>query len=79
VFTNKGKSDLIIRKVRAGCGCTAIAPTKTVLKPGESGTVKAVFDSRGQRGRQNKGITVVSNDPVSPTVILRITGEVLTD
>ncbi len=77
VFTNKGKSDLVIRKVQAGCGCTAIAPTKTVLKPGETSSVKAVFDTRGQRGKQNKGITVVSNDPASPTVILRITGEVL--
>lgn len=77
VFTNKGKSDLIIRKVQAGCGCTAIAPTKTLLKPGESSSVKAVFDSRGQRGRQNKGITVVSNDPVNSTVILRISGDVI--
>lgn len=76
VFTNKGKSDLIIRKVHAGCGCTAIAPTKTLLKPGESSSVKAVFDSRGQRGKQNKGITVVTNDPANTSIILRITGEV---
>jgi hypothetical protein len=79
VFTNTGKSDLLIRKVRAGCGCTAISPTKTVLKPGESSSVKAVFNARGQRGRQNKGITVLSNDPAKPSVILRITGEVLTE
>lgn len=77
VFTNKGKSDLIIRKVQAGCGCTATDPGKTVLKPGESSSIKAVFDSRGQRGKQNKGITVVTNDPANPNIILRLTGEVV--
>ncbi|HYG39000.1 MAG TPA: DUF1573 domain-containing protein, partial [Cytophagales bacterium] len=35
-FTNTGKSDLIIRKTKANCGCTASEPDKKVLKPGES-------------------------------------------
>ncbi len=79
VFTNNGKSDLIIRSVRSGCGCTAIEPHKRLLKPGESGTIKAVFNSRGFRGRQNRGITVISNDPANPSIVLRITGEVISE
>jgi len=79
VFTNKGSSDLIIRSVRSGCGCTAIEPQKTLLKPGESGSIKAVFNSRGFRGRQNRGITVISNDPANPSIVLRITGEVVSE
>jgi hypothetical protein len=79
IFTNSGFSDLVIRRVRSGCGCTAIEPQKTLLKPGESSSIKAVFSSKGFRGRQNKGITVITNDPASPNIVLRITGEVMAD
>jgi hypothetical protein len=79
MFTNSGLSDLVIRRVRSGCGCTAIEPQKTLLKPGESSSIKAVFSSKGFRGRQNKGITVITNDPASPNIVLRITGEVVAE
>lgn len=73
---NKGKSDLLIRSVKASCGCTAVNPASNVVKPGQSTTMKAIFDSTGKTGLQNKTITVISNDPKSPTTILRITGTV---
>lgn len=79
VFENAGKTDLVIRRVRSGCGCTAIKPEKTLLKPGEISSIKAVFNSRGFNGRQTKGITVISNAPSSPNIVLRITGEVLAE
>jgi hypothetical protein len=47
-----------------------------MVKPGESTTMKAIFDSTGKTGMQNKTITVITNDPKSPTTILRITGTV---
>ncbi len=71
-----GKSKLIIRKVKASCGCTAIKPAKTVLEPGEETTIMAEFNSAGKSGRQNKSVTVVTNDPKSTTILLRITGDV---
>lgn len=77
VLTNDGKSDLIIRKVRASCGCTAVAPQEKVIPPGKSTTIKASFNSRGRFGRQHKTITVITNDPNNPNIVLRITGEVL--
>ena len=51
VFTNQGKSDLIIRHVKAGCGCTALMPTENVIKPGAKGSIKAKFNSGGYKGR----------------------------
>jgi hypothetical protein len=78
-FSNTGKSDLVIRRVRSGCGCTATEPQKTLLRPGESSSIKAVFNSGGFSGRQSKTITVISNDPADPNIILRITGEIATD
>jgi hypothetical protein len=73
---NIGKSDLILRKVKASCGCTAVQPDKTVLVPGETTNIAAVFDSKGRPGRQNKSITVITNDPTASTVLLQIIGEV---
>lgn len=62
-FKNTGKSDLIIRKVRASCGCTATTTGKKVLKPGEEGSVKTIFDSTHKRGNQRSSITVITNIP----------------
>jgi hypothetical protein len=77
VFTNTGKSDLIIRKVKASCGCTAVNMAKSVIAPGETGKIKTTFNSAGKRGKQNKTITVVTNDPNNPREILWIRGDIL--
>ncbi len=77
-LTNDGKSDLIIRNVRSSCGCTAVAPSKKVIAPGETVPIKVTFDSRGKRGRQSKSITVITNDPKNSTTTLRISSNVNT-
>ncbi len=74
-FTNKGKSDLVIRKVKASCGCTAVQPKKTVIKPGESSFIKTIYTGSGT-GKQNKSITVITNDPKKSRVILRVAATV---
>ncbi len=76
VISNKGKSDLIIRKVKASCGCTTVEPSKKVLKPGESSTLKASFRTNGYSGQQSKSITVITNDPKRATSILRLSGTI---
>ncbi|NOR75961.1 MAG: DUF1573 domain-containing protein [Draconibacterium sp.] len=76
-LVNNGKSDLIIRRVRTSCGCTAVAPATKVIAAGESAPVKVTFDSRGKRGRQSKSITVITNDPKTPTTTLRVTSNVI--
>jgi hypothetical protein len=78
MLTNNGKSELIIRNVRSSCGCTAVAPAKKVIAPGESAPIKVTFDSRGKRGRQSKSITVITNDPKTPTSMLRISCNITT-
>jgi hypothetical protein len=77
-LTNDGKSELLIRRVRSSCGCTAVAPSTKVIAPGESAPIKVTFDSRGKRGRQSKSITVITNDPKTPSTILRISSNVIT-
>jgi hypothetical protein len=74
ILKNTGKSDLLIRRVWATCGCTAVAPRKTVIKPGDDTQIKAVFDSAGRKGNQKKMITVITNDPVNPKILLWLEG-----
>jgi hypothetical protein len=75
-FTNTGKSNLIIRKVTAACGCTAAITTADMIPAGKTGTIKTTFNSAGKMGQQNKTITVITNDPENPKVILWIKGEI---
>jgi hypothetical protein len=76
-FSNKGKTDLILRKVKASCGCTATAPAETTIKGGASSTIKITFNSSGKTGNQNKTITVISNDPKNPNITLSVKGYIL--
>jgi hypothetical protein len=71
-FTNKGKSDLTIYKVKTSCGCTASEPEKKVLKPGESSNIHVSFNSAGKHGAEEKSVTVYSNDPSAPEITLTI-------
>lgn len=76
---NTGKKDLIVRDVKSSCGCTAVSPSKNVIAAGESVPLKVVFDSTGKSGRQNKTITVITNDPKNPTTILRISSNIVAE
>jgi hypothetical protein len=73
-FKNTGKSDLLIRKVTPGCGCTVAKLDNQVIKPGDSGKISANFNSAGKNGSTSKTITVISNDPSNPSVTLWING-----
>jgi hypothetical protein len=76
LLTNRGKSELFIRKVSASCGCTAVQPSKTVIAPGESTAISVQFDTRGRSGAEKKAITVITNDPRHPKTILWIKADV---
>jgi hypothetical protein len=77
-FTNEGKRDLLIRFVRATCGCTAVQQgTQGVgIKPGESSSIKAVFNSGSYNGKVTKAIYVYTNDPKNSEVVLMLNADV---
>ena len=56
-FTNEGKRDLLIRFIRSTCGCTAVQQGNqgVGIKPGESSTIKAVFNSGSLFRKSYKG------------------------
>jgi hypothetical protein len=77
VIRNEGNDDLILRKIKPSCGCTAINPEKMVLKKGESSEIKVILNTTGLKGAQHKTITIISNDPVNSSITLHIQGGII--
>lgn len=74
-FRNTGKKSLIVSSAVASCGCTVPEKPEEPIKPGETGFLKVVFNSKGRVGPVHKEITVTSNAyPKFP--VLQLTGEV---
>ena len=76
-ISNNGGSELIIRKVKASCGCTAVSPQDEIIAAGSSTTMKVIFNSTGKVGKQNKTITIITNDPKHSRSILWVKGNVV--
>ncbi len=82
-FKNNGKRDLLIHKTRSSCGCTT-AEVPKVIKPGQTGEIKVIFNSSHKSGKQNKTVTLITNIPGKDKngrdkykVVLRMRGEVI--
>lgn len=75
-MTNTGKSDLIIYKTKASCGCTASEPEKTILKPGEKTNLKVTFNSTGKSGQDSKSVAIYSNDPYYSEAMIVIKSDI---
>lgn len=76
IFTNQGKSNLIIYKTQSSCGCSSSTSTQAAVKKRKSGKINVEFNTTGKIGPQHITVTVISNDPNQPEIILHITGTV---
>ncbi len=93
-FTNVGKKDLIIRKLKASClsndqkekdikstylqdpKCLPGNATKTTLKPGETGRIKASLTTSGKSGMISKTVNIYCNDPANPNPSIFLKAEI---
>jgi hypothetical protein len=74
-FTNTGDAPLTLKDVRPSCGCTAPKWPRKPIMPGETASIKAVYDAASP-GRFQKSITVKTNVKDNSRVILTIKGRV---
>ena len=66
-FTNTGRMLLVIKNVTTSCGCTgAMVDEKREFQPGEKGKIKFTFHTEGRMGKNEKTITIESNDLKNP-------------
>jgi len=74
-FTNVGSKPLIINKVYSSCGCTIPKKPSSPIGPGQGDEIQVKYDTN-RVGPISKTITVLSNAINSPTMSLKITGNV---
>ena len=74
-FTNTGSEPLIINKVYSSCGCTIPKKPSSPIGPGQDDEIQVKYDTN-RVGPIKKTITVLSNAINSPTLSLKITGNV---
>ncbi|HEX9636346.1 MAG TPA: DUF1573 domain-containing protein [Acidobacteriota bacterium] len=72
---NTGSAELKISEVRPSCGCT-VASFDRSIAPGQSGTVRAKIETSRFIGPIAKTLTVKSNDPNKPELLLTMKADV---
>jgi hypothetical protein len=60
-FVNTGTSPLYISNITTSCGCTKPIYTKDTLLPGDTGTLTAIYETRGKEGSFHKSLFVYFN------------------
>ena len=73
---NVGTETLSISEVKAGCGCTGTVLDKKELGPGDVGKIDVTLNVTGINGPLTKNISIMSNDPATPTKVLYLKAEV---
>ncbi|HLF56580.1 MAG TPA: DUF1573 domain-containing protein [Thermoanaerobaculia bacterium] len=73
---NQGEGPLQIKSAQPSCGCTVASFDKEIA-PGAKGTLRATLDTSNLEGALSKSVTVISNDPAQPRVVLTIRLEVV--
>lgn len=69
---NRGDATLQIQGVVSGCGCTTANTGSNTLGPGENTPIKVHFTLHGRKGPQRKDIRIVSDDPLTPQLVLQV-------
>ncbi len=75
-FANKGNAALNIRNIKTSCGCTAALVSSEKIDPGKEGTLNVSLDTSHRTGKMSRRVTVYSNDPTNPDLVLTIFADV---
>ena len=71
-FVNDGDAPLELYDVQSSCECTVPTPSAKKIPAGGNAQIDITFDSERFTGNVTKEITVTSNDPTQPEVLLHL-------
>jgi hypothetical protein len=74
---NTGKTDLHITGIRSACNCVTLKTPVQKIKPGMAGFAELTYSPR-VLGYQIEGVTISSNDVVSPESKVSLKAQVVT-
>ncbi|MFA6368679.1 MAG: DUF1573 domain-containing protein [Bacteroidales bacterium] len=75
-FKNEGNTPLVINNAVASCGCTVPKWSKNPIMPKQSGDIKVEYNTN-IIGDIKRSITVSTNDPDKPRIVLILTGKIV--
>jgi hypothetical protein len=58
---NISNEPITVNNVQASCGCTVPEWTKEPIAPGETGKIKAIYNTQGRPGNISKSLTVTTS------------------
>lgn len=76
VYRNLGSEPLEVKQVRTSCGCTTTGEWDRRVEPGESGRVAIKFSSGSYSGVLQRNVTLVTNDPRQPQLVLQVKAQI---
>ncbi len=77
IISNAGDATLQNIKAQPSCGCTVAKPNIDKLEPGEKTELPFTVNVGAIRGNVEKKITVTSNDPKQPSIVLTLKAEMV--
>jgi hypothetical protein len=76
-FKNTGKKTVTILGITTSCSCTVASPDSSRIPVGEKSRVWTVFTVGNRTGLQEKKITLATDDPDAPEVVLTLKVNIL--
>ena len=76
VYRNAGSVPLEVTHVRTSCGCTTAGDWDRRVEPGSEGRVKVNFSTGSYSGLLQRNVTLVTNDPRQPQLVLQVKAEI---
>lgn len=62
IIVNKGKAPLVITGYKVACTCTKVYLPKEPILPGQSVSIKIIFDTAGKQFYQDRTILLSTNE-----------------
>ena len=72
---NGGSDDLELQHIQSTCSCTVGTISRNPIQPGEEGRIDVRIETPGAEGEFTQTLTMTSNDPSSPSVLVDFAGD----
>ncbi len=69
-ISNRGVAALKMNKAASSCGCTLVEIPRESIEPGQATKLRVRVKPRAESGPQNSTVTLASNDPAHPLLVL---------
>jgi hypothetical protein len=76
---NLGDELLVIERISKTCGCTEATARNSRLAPGATTPLLVQFTTPGTPGRVEEQVVLRSNDPETPSVVIRLSATVVAE